>query len=386
MISNELIQKYNVLNFDQDKILEYVMNKYNIDEPFYIVNLNEIINTYKRWINCLPLVKPYYAMKCNPNSIIIEVLNELGCCFDCASKKEMMQIMAITNNPDKIIFAHPCKYPSHIKYAYENNIDLMTFDSEDELYKINELHKDAKLVLRLAVDDSHSLCRFNKKFGLNINQLQNIFNTINILQMDLVGFSFHVGSGCTSAKVYYEALKTCSYATIEAKKNNIDIKLIDLGGGFVATGNSFEEFAKEINKGINDFFKGTNIKFIAEPGRFMVQTSHTLFLTVIAKKTINNEYIYYLNDGVYGSFNCIVFDHQNPDIIPIEPIGRKIYKSKLFGNTCDSMDEIKSDILLPELYVGDRLYVKDFGAYTTSAKSDHFNGYSVQDFIYIYKK
>jgi ornithine decarboxylase len=59
------------------------------------------------------------------------------------------------------------------------------------------------------------------------------------------------------------------------------------------------------------------------------------------------------------------------------------YPSKIFGNTCDSLDEIKKCVILPELNIGDFLYIENFGAYTASAKSDGFNGYKVEHFQYI---
>lgn len=56
------------------------------EEPFYIVNIAAILNQHKNWLMKLPRVKPFYAVKCNPQSIMIEVLAALGANFDCASK------------------------------------------------------------------------------------------------------------------------------------------------------------------------------------------------------------------------------------------------------------------------------------------------------------
>lgn len=46
--------------------------------------------------------------------------------------------------PDKIIYAHTAKPQAHIKYACAHGVDLMTFDSEDELLKISLCHPKAK--------------------------------------------------------------------------------------------------------------------------------------------------------------------------------------------------------------------------------------------------
>jgi ornithine decarboxylase len=372
-------------------MLQQIIQDHASDEPFFIVNLTDITSAFQRWQHNLPDITAYYAMKCNPNPVILKHLKQLGCHFDCASKTELEEIMTLCNDSKKIIFAHPCKYPSHISYAKENKIDLMTFDSEDELRKIKLHHPAAELLLRLAVDDSQSLCKFNNKFGCKEHDIDELIFISKELGLNLVGFSFHVGSACSSAYTYYDAIRICSKAKDIAESHGIVIKIIDIGGGFVAHYDdvhiTFEDIANKIKEGQQDFFGDSlhDIKFIAEPGRFLVQTSHTLVCCIVAKKRHNEKFIYYLNDGIYGSFNCIIFDHQNPEIIPINPKNTgKTYESQIFGNTCDSLDEIKKNVLLPELFINDYVYIKNFGAYTTSAKSDGFNGYKVNDFKYIY--
>lgn len=368
----------------------------NQDEPYFIIDLGEIAKAYNRWNACLPAVKPYYAMKCNPNPVIIELLAELGASFDCASKTEIQHILDVTGgDASRIIYANPCKYISHLLYAKEHNVNMMTFDCEEELYKIRDNHPGARILLRLAVDDSQSLCKFNIKFGCPPENVSRLVKVVSDLNLNLVGFSFHVGSGCKSADTYYDALRLCRRAMGIAQEYGYNISVIDIGGGFVAQTDhtcdvSFEKIADKINEGILDYFGDDMvdkcINFIAEPGRFMVQKSHTLVLSVVGKKKVSDGFIYYINDGIYGSFNCIYFDHQEPELILMnkEKVVKKLYKSQIFGNTCDSMDEIKRCTLLPELDIGDHLCVKNFGAYTTSARSDGFNGYKVTDYRYTF--
>lgn len=384
MLSNDLITKYNIDITNDMNLCKYIQD--NDDEAIYIVNLTEIADAFERWKVNLPTVQPYYAMKCNPDPAIIELLVTLGCKFDCASKQEIQQILKLTNDPSSIVFAHPCKYISHLNFAKEKGVNLMTFDCEEELHKIKKYHPDAKLLLRLAVDDSQSLCKFNIKFGCKQDNVLSILQLAKELDMNLVGFSFHVGSGCKSAYTYYDALRICKEATVTAINLGFTIDIIDLGGGFMAhtDGVCFEDIANKIKEGINIFFSAYgNIQFIAEPGRFFVQKSYTLIICIVGKKKVGDRFIYYINDGVYGSFNCIIFDHQTPKIIPVSKNDDVLHESQIFGNTCDSLDEVANSILLPELNIGDYLYVPYFGAYTSSARSDGFNGYKVNHCKYI---
>lgn len=387
-LDNTLLQKYSVKLYGNDYDIYNIINDFvednNSERAFNLIDLGAVTKAYSKWVNLLPLVKPYYAVKCNPNPVILDALATLGANFDCASEAEVKTIIEITNDPSRIIFANPCKMSSHIRYARSNDVDLMTFDAEEELYKIKLYHPYTKLILRLAVDDSKSLCRFNSKFGCKLDEVEDLLNITKTLKLDVVGFSFHVGSGCSSADSFYNAIDDCKKAVAIANKLDINISMIDLGGGFPGVDDKikFEDIAKRINDAIQDFFEENNetknIQFIAEPGRYFVQKSHTLVLNIIGKKISINEngekiIVYYLNDGVYGSFNCIFFDHQTPIVLPFNERDGKQYKSKIFGGTCDSLDVITKDIMLPDLAIGELVYVENFGAYT-SASSSEFNG------------
>ncbi len=48
--------------------------------------------------------------------------------------------------PERIIYANPCKQISHLKYAAEKGVELMTFDNELELHKVKKHFPTAKYV------------------------------------------------------------------------------------------------------------------------------------------------------------------------------------------------------------------------------------------------
>ena len=63
------------------------------------------------------------------------------------------------------------------------------------------------------------------------------------------------------------------------------------------------------------FPEESGVQLIAEPGRFFVASAFTLAVSVIASRRVfddesgEEKFMYYMNDGVYGSFNCILYDH-----------------------------------------------------------------------------
>ena len=338
------------------------------DSAYYTIDLSKIKDTYDLWKQYLPDIDVYYAMKCNPNKMILKEINRLGIKYDCASKQEILDALEFTTS-DNIIYANPCKFPQHITYAKDANIYLTVVDCECEMYKMKELYPECKLLLRIAVNDENSQCSFSKKFGCKMNDVKKLLLLSKELGLNIVGFSFHVGSGCTNPLLYYEALCNCKTSTIIATSLGIHIDIIDIGGGF--NKDNFILCAQEIKRGMQLFREK---KFISEVGRFLVEQTHTLFLHVICKK-INNKRIYYLDDGVYGSLNCKIFDYAKP-ILKTFKDHTEHFESTVYGPTCDSFDLIEETVLLPELEVGDILYIENFGAYT-SASASSFNGYSV---------
>jgi ornithine decarboxylase len=358
---------------------------YNEEDAFYLVDLEVVLKKLRQWVALLPRAKPYYAVKCNPNSAIVRTLASKGVNFDCASKTEIQKILGTGVSPKRILYANPTKMKSHIKYAKAAGVEMMTFDNADELYKISECYPEAKLILRIITDDSNSICKFSTKFGAPLHNVPKLLALAKELQLDVVGVSFHVGSGCMSVQSFADAVSNAHEVFQEAAKIGYYMTILDLGGGWPGTDDeghiTFPEIANHIRPLLDELFP-PEVEIIAEPGRYFVAESHTLVVNVFAKRTVQSkvnpeekEFLYYVNDGVYQSFNCIFFDHCEPKPLVLNPRDRAtLHKCTIFGPTCDSMDCIGKDLLLPELEVGEWLYFKNMGAYTVAAASS-FNGF-----------
>jgi ornithine decarboxylase len=227
-------------------------------------------------------------MKCNPNTAIIKTLASLGANFDCASKAEIQQILGSGVAATRIIYANPTKMRSHIDYAKSCGVELMTFDNADELRKIAQVYPSAKLVLRIITDDSNSVCRFSTKFGAPMASCPKLLELAKELNLNVVGVSFHVGSGCMSVSSFSAAIKSAHEVFREAEKYGFKCSILDLGGGWPGTndeGIDFEEIANCVRPLVDELFP-PEVEIIAEPGRFFVAASHTLVVNVFAKRTM----------------------------------------------------------------------------------------------------
>jgi ornithine decarboxylase len=407
------LKENNVLIPSKDKdldvyeMIQQIFEHNNPSTAFYIINLGEIIRQYKLWTELFPCIDPRYAIKCNPNNVICQLLNILGVGFDVASKNEINLVKDFVNDIDKVIYANPYKECSSIQYARSIDVDWSVFDSEDELLKIKIYHPKCKLLIRLKVDDSNSLCKLSKKFGVEEHEVKDLLHLAKSMNLNVVGVCFHVGSGCLDATQYYKALEFSRKVFDMAKDIGFIFNLIDIGGGFPGfhdedSINLIKNISVELNNGLKDLFSDyyienfdenlnekhnlPHLSIISEPGRFFVQSSHTLLINVIGKKIRNKNgkktICYSMNDGIYGSFNCIYFDHQKPQILPYNERDGERYESIVFGPTCDSMDTVSEGIELPELAIGEWCFIPNFGAYTVAAASD-FNGFSKLKAFYI---
>ncbi|KAF2710329.1 ornithine decarboxylase-like protein [Pleomassaria siparia CBS 279.74] len=371
------------------------------EDAFFVGDLGEVYRQHLRWKKNLGRVKPHYAVKCNPDPQVLRLLAELGNGFDCASKTEIEQVLKMGIDPERIIYAQPCKTKSYVRYAAQAGVKQMTFDNADELYKTKQLFPGAQLFLRILTDDSASLCRLSQKFGASLDTTADLLELARSLDLDVVGVAFHVGSGASDPKAFVKAVQDARFVFDQAAQLGFDMHTLDVGGGFTAD-DSFEPMAAVLSASLDDYFP-PHVRVIAEPGRFYVATAFTIACHVIARRSVTDatlgttSYMLYLNDGVYGNFSSIIFDHQHP--VPrilkcgddvLYDARRSGYDSpsqveySIWGPTCDGIDVISSSCAFPDVVnTGDWLYFEDMGAYT-KCSATRFNGFSdCHDVVYV---
>lgn len=330
-------------------------------------------------------------MKCNPDPKVIHLLASLGTGFDCASKAEIDQILLAGVAPERIIYAQPCKTKSYIRHAAAQGVRQMTFDNADELHKTAALFPDAELYLRILTDDSTSLCRLSLKFGASLDTTLSLLQLAKDLCLNVVGVSFHVGSGASDPQSFVKAVCDARIVFDQAAIVGYDLHTLDVGGGF--TSSSFELMAAALTCALDDNFP-PHIRVIAEPGRYYVAEAFTLACHVIARRDLCEaasgitSYMLYLNDGVYGNFSSIIFDHQHPvpQILAAKSDRHHLMaiEYSLWGPTCDGIDHITESVFFHRtLDVGDWLFFEEMGAYTMCSAT-RFNGFTNQhDVIYV---
>jgi len=370
------------------KVLHEHIARVNVDtcEPgeedaFYVADLGEVYRQHLRWKINLARVKPFYAVKCNPDTEVLRLLAKLGTGFDCASRAEIDMVLGLGVAPSRIIYAQPCKTKSYLRHARKVGVTLMTFDNSDELRKIKDCYPEAELVLRILTDDSASLCRLSAKYGASLHDAKELLALAKDLELNVVGVSFHVGSGASDPNSFGKAVMDARFVFDQAAELGYDLKLLDVGGGFVDE--TFEMFAGNLHEALEEHFP-SHVRVIGEPGRYYTSNAFTLATNVIARREVagdnegENAYMLYLNDGVYGNFSNIIFDHQHPtpQILSAAATDDEMVEYSIWGPTCDGIDVITDQIFLPGVInIGDWLFFENMGAYT-KCSATKFNGYN----------
>jgi ornithine decarboxylase len=361
-----------------------------IDDSFYLLNLNDVQNKYNRWFGKIPRVTPYYAVKCNDDENILITLAALGAGFDVASKNELEKVLHLGVDTQKIVYTHPAKQESHLRFAALNKIEKITFDTVLELHKIKKFYPEAKVVLRIKFDAEKSFLCLGSKFGCDPDlEAPELIRLCKELNMNLIGISFHVGSGTSDYGIFPRALEATRNLFNHASTIGIKLNFVDIGGGFIGLDlTHLDNYAKSINEGIEKYFPDKNIEIISEPGRYFVDSAIKIVTQIVLKKIdIDGQIHYYLNEGIYQSF-LISYLNQFPlpftlircDDDDENPREKKL--STIWGTSCSSRDKIIENEMLEEMEIGDHLVFHNMGAYTNTV-STKFNGFKVGNVLVI---
>jgi len=351
--------------------------------PTLVCDLKKVEENYRKLASVMPDIQPYYAVKANPLPEILKTLERLGSSFDIASKNEIIMCLDAGATPERMIYSNPVKSVEYIKFAYDNGVKTFTFDNPVELEKMAKYAPGSNVVLRLAVRDLGSVCKFSTKFGAKEKFAVELLRKAKNLGLNPQGLAFHVGSQCTNIDNFSSALEMCSRVFRNATKNGITLSLVDIGGGipvrYLEDVYSIDDVATLINARAKELFP-EGIRFISEPGRFIVANCMTLITRVIGVNDLNGTRRLYIDDGCYNSLSENVFGHCNYELLTDKSGETQAYM--VFGPTCDSMDIVAKDYHLPEMGAGDLLLIPNTGAYTNTAAT-HFNGFDPARILFL---
>lgn len=349
--------------------------------PLLVLSLEQIKKNYELLKKHLPRVRVHYAIKANPHPEILRVMKDMGSCFDVASDGEIRTLHDMGVAGERLIYANPVKTGAGLKACNDCGVHKMTFDSASEIAKIQAACPGTTVLLRLRIDNSSAHVDLNKKFGAARENALDLMLEAQKAGLDMAGIAFHVGSQTVSADPYLYALDIARELFEEAKAAGLELRILDIGGGFPIPEPRVKfnlvAMLQQINARLDEDFSDTEIW--SEPGRYICGTAVNLITSVIGVTERSGQPWYFLDEGLYGTFSGVIFDQWDFKLISFKE-GEERVAATFAGPSCDSLDIMFRGRMTVPLEVGDLLLVPSCGAYT-SASATTFNGFGRARFV-----
>ena len=356
-----------------------------VGTPFYLYSFNTLENHFRAFDDAFSAIPHItcYSLKANSNLSVLSLFSKLGGGADIMSGGELYRALKAGFEPQKITYAGPGKTEEEIEYALKSNILMFNVESPQEAETINRvagrLAKKARIAFRVNPDVDPITHPYistglkENKFGINIKKALAEFKKASSMKhLDVAGVHEHIGSQITKITPFLDAIKRVKKFIIDLKKQGINIRYCDIGGGLGITYKDEKPpHPKELSKAVVPFLKDLGCTIIFEPGRVIVGNAGILVSKVLyVKKNEKKTFVIVdagMNDlirpSLYGSYQ---------EILPVlKKKGARSIFVDVVGPICESGDFFAKKRKLQELKQEDLVAVMSAGAYGFAMSSNY---------------
>ena len=344
------------------------------DKPFLLVDPAIIRTKARRFKAAMPRVHPHYAVKANPHPDVLRSLIAEGVSFEIASIAELDLLLSLHVPAAEIYYSNPMKSRQYLAYAAAKGVEWYVVDSPEELRKVVAIKPDAKLYLRIDAPNVGSDWPLSGKFGAEPQEADEIVRAAVEVGADLAGVTFHVGSQCRNPENWRVGIENAKRVFRRMRLKGLRPRLLNIGGGYpvqhIKPIPSIETIGETVNRALTGLPPGMRV--MAEPGRYLVSDAGWFVCRVVGTATRRGTRWVYLDAGMFGG---IIETTEGLQYEVSTDRAGKLIPWTVAGPTCDSVDIVMREQLLPEdLQADDFVYIPNAGAYTTSYASN-FNGF-----------
>jgi diaminopimelate decarboxylase len=355
-----------------------------VGTPFYVYSYQTLVRhftVFDKAFNGIPHLVCYSA-KANSNVALLRLFTSLGGGVDVVSGGELYRALKAGVDPLKIVFSGVGKKEDEIEYALKTGILMFNVESSQELQKINDvagrISKRAPISIRVNPDIDPKTHPYlstglkQNKFGIDINRALMAYRMASQLQhLEIIGIDCHIGSQLIEAEPFVEALRKLKGLVKNLRKEEMEIRYLDLGGGLGITYEDEEppqpvEYAANILEEIQGF----DCTLILEPGRVIVGNAGILISKVLYTKENEEKRFVIVDAGMndlvrpsyYGSY------HQ---VLPVKKENREEMLVDVVGPICESSDFLAKGRKIQRLIPGELVAVMSAGAYGFSMSTNY---------------
>ena len=339
-----------------------------------------------------------YAMKANPRRRIMEILRAEGLDgFDCASINEVNNALGVSDmDPSEIYFNNPIKSPSAIRSAMMSGVRYFTAQSRsgvENILQYNSLsHDKTEVAIRAETRDGGAVIDLSEKFGSTPHEALELIRMVRD-RGAAPALSMHTGSQNTDPRNFVQGIE---FLTKLARSAG-GVSSLNIGGG-IPTNLSEQDhynlgtYLSIISRAVVDNIPGAlksdrhvEPRLILEPGRALVAEAVDLAIPILEIHQRRNEKRLFMGDGLFTSFSDAAIHKwkYHFDVLPKD--GRQISEHtsqfRVFGQTCDSGDDLGDFDLPSDMKEGDWLLVHNAGAYM-DAQASGFNDFDPPCYVF----
>lgn len=359
--------------------LEDIASRYAT--PFYLYDEKGIRETARRVNKAFSWnkgFKEYFAVKATPTPGILKILHEEGCGADCSSYTELLMADAVGFKGDEIMFSSNDTPAEDFQLARKLNATI----NLDDITHIDFLERVADIPDTVC-------CRYNPgghfaiannimdnpgdaKYGMTREQLTEAYKRLMAKGVKHFGLHAFLASNTVTNDYYPELARILFKVAVELKEETgASIEFINLSGGvgIAYRPGQPQNDIMEIGEGVRRVYEEVlvpagmgNVRLYTEMGRYMLAPYGALVSRVIHQKHIYKEYIgldacaaNLMRPAIYGAYHHItVMGKENA---PCD------HKYDVTGGLCENNDKFAIDRMLPEINIGDLVFIHDAGAH-----------------------
>ena len=359
--------------------LEDIASRYAT--PFYLYDEKGIRETARRVNKAFSWnkgFKEYFAVKATPTPGILKILHEEGCGADCSSYTELLMADAVGFKGDEIMFSSNDTPAEDFQLARKLNATI----NLDDITHIDFLERVADIPDTVC-------CRYNPgghfaiannimdnpgdaKYGMTREQLTEAYKRLMAKGVKHFGLHAFLASNTVTNDYYPELARILFKVAVELKEETgASIEFINLSGGVgIAyrpgqTQNDIMEIGEGVRRAYEEVLVPAgmgNVRLYTEMGRYMLAPYGALVSRVIHQKHIYKEYIgldacaaNLMRPAIYGAYHHITV--MGKESAPCD------HKYDVTGGLCENNDKFAIDRMLPEINIGDLVFIHDAGAH-----------------------
>lgn len=367
------------------------------EQPVVLLDVHELRHRAEWLRAALPdNVSARYAVRCNSDRAVLAVLNALKWTFEAVSISEIRALLDLGVDRVRIVFSSPCVSRSVLNVLGKiGTIVLFGVPSEKLALAVKEA--GCRVELRIPCDTVEDAVETYHQVLDTVGRIDSFALDVepNVYAMDRAELASELDKGLNHISSVCSASDVVDGIIVHAGElfpGVEDIACLDLN----FLGALFNSHLLGDGEARNTPVE----KLIIDPSRWILGPCSGVIVSIIGMRVRDVEsspdvvYHYYMNDGVYGSFNRVIMGRGREHEVTPEVIGKnctsvdgdvddsrsvesmELVQSTLFGPTCDALDKVWEGAL-PKLNVGDLLLFDNMGAYAVSAVSS-FNGFAKQ--------